>query len=79
MQILRVRAVAERIGISTPTVWRWAKNDPNFPQAIKISAGITGWVAGEIDAYLERRIAASRPEQSAEKKRRTSTTEARAA
>ena len=76
---MRVRAVAAGGGIAPPTVRRWAKNDPEFPKAIKLSAGITGWVDGEVDAYMERRIAASRPAQAAGKKRRTSTAEARAA
>lgn len=61
MKILRDVRVAEKIGCkSRATVWRKAKADPDFPQPVSISSGITGWVESEVDAYIERKIAEAR-------------------
>lgn len=48
----RVHRVAEIYGVSVATIWRWAKTDPNFPQPIKISPGVTGWSAQAIEAHI---------------------------
>lgn len=63
MRILRDKQVADKIGGSRATVWRKAKTEPDFPKPLKISAGITGWIEAEVEAYLERRIAAARGEK----------------
>lgn len=61
MKILRDVRVAEKIGCkSRATVWRKAKADPSFPQPVKVSEGITGWIESEVDAYLARRVAEAR-------------------
>lgn len=60
MRILRDKQVADKIGGSRATVWRKAKTEPDFPKPLKISAGITGWLESEVEAYLEQRIAAAR-------------------
>ncbi|MCC7414277.1 MAG: AlpA family phage regulatory protein [Gammaproteobacteria bacterium] len=64
MRILRDTVVAERIGCrSRATVWRIARRDPTFPRPVRVSAGITGWLAHEVDAWLARRAEASRDER----------------
>lgn len=60
MRICRDIKVAERLGCSRATVWRKAKTDPDFPQPVKFSPGITGWIEAEVDAYLERKVAEAR-------------------
>jgi len=61
MRIIRDTLVAERIGCrSRASVWRIARRDPTFPQPVKVSGGITGWVEHEVDAWLQRRVEASR-------------------
>jgi prophage regulatory protein len=61
MKIIRDARTAEKIGAkSRATPWRLAKSDPDFPKPIKVSGGITGWVESEVDAWLERRVAAAR-------------------
>ena len=66
MKIIRDARVAEKIGAkSRATAWRKAKSDPDFPKPIKISGGITGWIEAEVDAYLERRVAAPRAKAAA--------------
>lgn len=59
MQIIRPRQTAEKCGIALPTLWRWAKDDPDFPKPVKI-VGITGWVESELNAYLEKKVQESR-------------------
>lgn len=61
MKIIRDVRVAEKIGYkSRVTVWRKAKTDSDFPQPVRISAGLTGWIESEVDAYLASKIADSR-------------------
>jgi prophage regulatory protein len=61
MKIIRDVRVAEKIGCkSRATVWRKAKSDASFPQPVKVSEGITGWIEAEVDAYLERLVAEAR-------------------
>ncbi|WP_058034286.1 helix-turn-helix transcriptional regulator [Burkholderia pseudomallei] len=65
IQILRVRAVEKRLGVSRPTIYRWLDNDPTFPRSVKIGSHSVGWVESEINAWLEARIRASRPQVAA--------------
>lgn len=66
MKIIRDVRVAEKIGAkSRATVWRKARADASFPQPVKVSEGITGWVEAEVDAYLERLVAESRKRERA--------------
>ena len=62
MMMLRAPEVARKVGSSEPTVWRRAKDDPQFPKPVKISERVTAWVEDEVDAYLAGRVAASRRE-----------------
>jgi len=49
---LRPKAVAEKLGISTTTIWRWVKDeDMHFPKPIKLTPMITVFNASEIDAW----------------------------
>lgn len=57
MQIIRIQRTAEILGISVPTVWRKAKTEPDFPQPVKLSANVTGFIEDEVQAYLERKVA----------------------
>lgn len=64
MKIIRDVRVAEKIGAkSRATVWRKARADASFPQPVKISEGITGWIEDEINAWLERRVKEARQPQ----------------
>jgi predicted DNA-binding transcriptional regulator AlpA len=49
--ILRVGPVARVVGCGPATIWRHAKLRI-FPTPVKVSAGITGWRAGDIRKYL---------------------------
>ncbi|MDK4526796.1 AlpA family phage regulatory protein [Kingella kingae] len=57
-QVLRVKQVAECLGISVNSVWKKcnAKShlyDPDFPQPFKVSANATGWLASEIHQFIQ--------------------------
>lgn len=54
---LRPQQAATKLGIGVSTLWRYAKNDPNFPPAIRISSRCTIFLESHIDAYLAKRVA----------------------
>lgn len=64
MNILRDVKVAEKLGLSRATVWRKAKEDPEFPKSIRLSTAITGWIESEVDDYLARKVAQHRHDPS---------------
>ncbi|MBW1802124.1 MAG: AlpA family phage regulatory protein [Deltaproteobacteria bacterium] len=51
--------VAKRFGIARGTVWRWNREYPSFPKAVKLSPGCARWPIDEIEAY-EKKQADSR-------------------
>ena len=49
---LRPKTVAEKLGISTTTIWRWVKDtNMHFPQPIKLTPTITVFKASEINEW----------------------------
>ena len=57
-QVLRVKQVAECLGLSVNSVWKKCNAnshlyDPNFPKPFKISANATGWLQSEINDYIQ--------------------------
>jgi predicted DNA-binding transcriptional regulator AlpA len=52
--------VAKRFSVSRPTIWRWCKTNPSFPQPRKVTEGTTRWLLSELlafDAVLNQRQA----------------------
>ena len=43
--------IAERYGIARPTVWRWHRERPDFPRAIRLTPGCTRWKLSQIVAW----------------------------
>ena len=43
--------LAKRYHVSRPTVWRWHRENQDFPRAIKFTAGCTRWKLSEIEAW----------------------------
>jgi predicted DNA-binding transcriptional regulator AlpA len=54
MKILRTNEVAEMLGISRVTLWRWARGG-HLPPKRRIGPNVVGWVEAEILAWLESR------------------------
>ena len=48
---IRVGDVAKMYNVSIPTIWRWVKEDPNFPQPVKIFSS-TRWLNTEVEDHL---------------------------
>ena len=53
--------VAERLGISRASVWRWLKNDPDFPRRIRMSPGTSRWKLSDLMEFEAKRQADSAP------------------
>jgi prophage regulatory protein len=47
---LTVEQVAERLGVSTDSIWRW-KRAGKFPKAVKVGPGSTRWRLADIETY----------------------------
>lgn len=50
---LRPKLAAERIGVSVVTFFRWAREDPSFPDLFRPTSRTTLIDSGELDAWLE--------------------------
>jgi prophage regulatory protein len=56
-RILRWREVAQRTGLSRPTIWRLVRAG-TFPRPVQLSSpAAVGWIASEVDAWIATRIA----------------------
>lgn len=56
VRMLKLPDVEAKTGLSRETIYRGGR-EGWFPKPVKISQVATGWVEGEIEAYLEARIA----------------------
>lgn len=56
----RVRKICGDVAAST--VWAWSKNykETGFPRPVKLTNSCTVWIASEIEAWAQARIAESR-------------------
>ena len=52
---LRPAAAAQFLGIGHSSIWAKAKNDPDFPKAIKLGARTTVFDAAALMAYVQRK------------------------
>ena len=52
--ILRIAAVADRIGLARPTIYRMVK-DGEFPRPIKITTRAVGWRESDLSAWIASR------------------------
>lgn len=60
MSFLRVKDLSSRGHGSAATIWRKVRTIPDFPQPVKISAGMTGFLADEVEKYERRLVEESR-------------------
>jgi prophage regulatory protein len=54
VKLLRPRACATALGVSTVTLWRWQKAG-GFPRPFRIGKQAIAWDEGEVLAWLETR------------------------
>lgn len=55
VQILRIKAVRERVGLSQSIIYTLMAAG-RFPKQVQLSTRCVGWPADEIDAWLRERI-----------------------
>ncbi|UNP89645.1 helix-turn-helix domain-containing protein [Aeromonas encheleia] len=51
--LLTDKETAVEFGISRPTLWRWRKTVPNFPQPIKVGPRAVRYRRADIVAFIE--------------------------
>ncbi|CAN5117329.1 hypothetical protein BH11PSE5_BH11PSE5_03400 [soil metagenome] len=54
MKILRKREVADRLGVSIMTIWRWEKRG-DFPRRLQLGSSSVGYLEDEIDRWVKTR------------------------
>ncbi|AZV92454.1 hypothetical protein CBF45_00880 [Bordetella sp. J329] len=54
--VLRPKEAAAYIGVSVPSFWRFAKEDPSFPRTFKLAANSTAVMRADLDAWLESKL-----------------------
>jgi prophage regulatory protein len=55
LDLIRKKALREKLGVSDSTFWRMRKDDPTFPKPVSISKGIEAFRMPDIRAWLETR------------------------
>ena len=58
-QILKLLEIKKDTGLSGSSIYRMAKAG-TFPKPIKLGERSSGWIASEVEQWLNERIAASR-------------------
>ena len=59
VSMLRRRDVQARTGLSRSTIYRRVA-EGTFPKPVNLGGRLVGWIAAEVQAWLEQQIAASR-------------------
>lgn len=57
--LIAIKALSLITGSGVSTSWRNLHSDPDFPKAIRLSAGCTRFKVGDIRAYLTKKAAIS--------------------
>ena len=52
---LTVRQAAARLAVSVPTVWRWARERPDFPKPQRLGPNCTRWRLSDLEAWEAQR------------------------
>ena len=67
VKILRMRAVAAKLGIARSTIYDWLnakspRHDPAFPKPYPLGKQSVGWLESEVDEWILQRRVASLPD-----------------
>ena len=52
-RFIRVKGVAELVGLSTTTVYKLAKKDPTFPQPMRVGQRMNVWSRNDVLDWIE--------------------------
>ena len=58
-RLVRLRTVRERTGLSKSSLYALAQQG-EFPRPVKIGTRSSGWIEAEVEAWIAKRVAASR-------------------
>lgn len=58
--ILRPEAAAAFLGISRPSLYRWERDNPDFPRRIKLGERVSGWKRADLEAWINARAQAGK-------------------
>ena len=58
-RLLRPRHAADKLGTSVGSIWRFVRDNPEFPRPVKLSDRITVFNEAELDAFIAARKAAA--------------------
>ena len=53
--IIRYKEVLELLGISRSTLWRWERQQPDFPKRISLSERSVGWLRSSVEEWIATR------------------------
>lgn len=59
-----LKQVCHAVGFKKTTIYKWM-NAGNFPKPVKVGSSVR-WVSGEVEAWIEEKITASRREPKAD-------------
>ena len=59
LKIIRARELAEQLGVSAMSLWRWSKSS-DFPVKIRLGANSVGYRRRDIEAWLAKRAEGAR-------------------
>lgn len=58
-KLKRAKDSARHLAMGVSTLWRKSKEEPDFPQPIRLSERVTVWKVADLDDYIERKAASS--------------------
>lgn len=53
------KQLAARYNVTRPTIWRWTRENPEFPKPVQLSPGCTRWKISEVEAWEKSATAAA--------------------
>lgn len=56
-QYVSDKDLADRYSVNRLTIWRWHREQPNFPRVVKLTPGCSRWRLDEIEAWESTRTA----------------------
>lgn len=63
MKLLRPKEAAQKLGVSRQSLWRWCRDNPDFPKPVKLAPGTTAFMESELEEFIRSRQA--QPEKEA--------------
>jgi prophage regulatory protein len=56
-EVIRLRELQRRVGLARSTVYQRLTSDPSFPRPLSLGGRSVGWLAAEVEDWLQGRAA----------------------